>query len=707
MVKSEKPKHLYSPTYLVHNRRANSFEMSTFMVSLLLGLGYNAYVINGYASSYQTLCDQTLVLCPYLPPSIEPSAPTPSPFVSKYKPTPPADLTSKFLRSIEEREQQKIQKEYDRQEEEHMQNIANLEKPKRDPLFGMRVHSWVLLLPNDRGPRSLEITEPLFIEPATGYSYSVQDQKIDYYYLGIESLWNSDNYWVNMQDCAEACTKLKWDLTDTHCWEHLLAGEPTSLRKVNDVENPDISIREEFHLVMPPSYISRIQISNKDYEQRYPNGTKSIYFKKTKVYLYAPFSRNDGLIESVTLYDDYKYKNPIYIYEKYQEREDKLIRSEKNLCKETITDYYSNGRIDACKAHQYFIKSKGTIDEERTLEFYNKKRLDELASFHLHSLFTSQNYKNRNDNLYNRFVEYSVFNDNLQNNIHERTIIKIVENFHRNIKVTPNKDIATREFDFIKNEIRLKFHYCEGQYTQATRTFIKPPITDRGDRLVYSPHMTQSYNPDPMAEPENFDDLIELLETLLSEEETCIVEIRKGETAIFKFLEDRANEFKNPKLKISPYNPIRNEDAKTTLLTMEEEIRIRSEQKVDIDTNFLAPYIMKLGNVKYLTNKQASQIRNECLEHFKQTSINRANCMKKDYKKCSDKLIKIQATLTQSEGLTKEEKEDLSKTNNSITLKLHALEVRLNRHRELIPIRYRKLLEFLQNDNRLSILYDQ
>jgi hypothetical protein len=57
--------------------------------------------------------------------------------------------------------------------------------------------------------------------------------------------------------------------------------------------------------------------------------------------------------------------------------------------------------------------------------------------------------------------------------------------------------------------------------------------------------------------------------------------------------------------------------------------------------------------------------------------------------------------------MSKEEKEELLQCNSRMTIKLRALEVRLNRHRELIPIRYRKLLEVLENDRRLSILYDK
>ena len=58
----------------------------------------------------------------------------------------------------------------------------------------MRVHSWVLVLEGKR-----EVPESFFIEPLTGMSHSINDDR----YHGIESIWNHKNYWVNMQDCSE------------------------------------------------------------------------------------------------------------------------------------------------------------------------------------------------------------------------------------------------------------------------------------------------------------------------------------------------------------------------------------------------------------------------------------------------------------------------------------------------------------------------
>jgi len=69
-----------------------------------------------------------------------------------------------------------------------------LDQPPTDELYGLRVHAWVLVLDGKR-----EVPEPFFIEPLTGQAHPINSQK----YLGIESVWNHRNYWVNMQDCSD------------------------------------------------------------------------------------------------------------------------------------------------------------------------------------------------------------------------------------------------------------------------------------------------------------------------------------------------------------------------------------------------------------------------------------------------------------------------------------------------------------------------
>lgn len=126
------------------------------------------------------------------------------------------------------------------------------ESAKTDPLHGLRVHSWVLVLSGKR-----EVPESFFIDPFTARSYSTQDD----HFLGIESLWNHKNYWVNMQDCWNCCKVLggAWagmagTVGEGRCdlWGHL-ATRPGGLRTFPVAECPGptpLPIHNRFNMII-------------------------------------------------------------------------------------------------------------------------------------------------------------------------------------------------------------------------------------------------------------------------------------------------------------------------------------------------------------------------------------------------------------------------------------------------------------------------
>jgi len=118
----------------------------------------------------------------------------------------------------------------------------------------------VVILPNDKDVRNQEIIEPIFLEPSSGMFYNLADEETNLLYLGVESIWNDQNYWVNMQPRENGCAKINWDLSKIEFWEHLLPGEPQIVRKdTNEIEE-NIAIEQEKHLDMPASYVSEIRI---------------------------------------------------------------------------------------------------------------------------------------------------------------------------------------------------------------------------------------------------------------------------------------------------------------------------------------------------------------------------------------------------------------------------------------------------------------
>lgn len=63
---SFKPSSLYSPTTILKYQRGNCFDFSVLLCSMLIGAGYDAYCVHGYATREICTLDETLELCPLL-----------------------------------------------------------------------------------------------------------------------------------------------------------------------------------------------------------------------------------------------------------------------------------------------------------------------------------------------------------------------------------------------------------------------------------------------------------------------------------------------------------------------------------------------------------------------------------------------------------------------------------------------------------------
>lgn len=67
----------------------------------------------------------------------------------------------------------------------------------QEPEDLLRIHCWVLVLAGYRG-----VKQNFFIDPLTGMSYRTNSPS----FLGIESVWNNYNCYINMQDCGQGCS---------------------------------------------------------------------------------------------------------------------------------------------------------------------------------------------------------------------------------------------------------------------------------------------------------------------------------------------------------------------------------------------------------------------------------------------------------------------------------------------------------------------
>ncbi|XP_049785904.1 dynein regulatory complex subunit 7 [Schistocerca cancellata] len=692
------PDRLLSPTAVLFRQAGHCFEYSTLLCSLLIGTGYAAYVVSGYAAREFCNNDQTMVTCPRL---IQPPPPEPEKqetVVSKYQVEPPPDLRSQFLIEMDRREKQRAADDERKRLEEKRRAIEEFERPPPDELHGLRLHSWILVLPPNK-----EVTEPFFIEPPTGNRYQVDDP----HYLGIESIWNDTNYWVNLQDCSEGCKNLQFELNDNECWAHIFVGEPWFTRKeTGETEGDPQHIMQEKHLDIAPSWVQRIEIPRPVFLNRYPKGQKCTFYKKAREEHFAPYVQADGLVTRITTYSDYEWEDAEVVYEYYKNRKDLLCERKHNLKTESAVEQFSRGRKDSLKEHFYYTMHM-TVEDIHVIKFYNEARFDDLEKLEMHPEYLKEHFKNRSDLLYFRstiFEPKLSYSDEAGDG--RRVVKKITERFLRNPDKAPNEDVAERVFALAENEIRLRYYHGPHQITGAVREFIKPPLSERGENLTFDPDLTRGHQYDPSApEPKNLT-LYYLLDEMLKTEEKSLIHVRDIENEVDDILRTRDLETRTPKLLTSIFDRERNVEAKLAMKEKEQQKIEKQIREVEAETDYLAPYLARIGNPPTLTRQQALKIREECLSDYKQFLVDRATNIQNLFIKGSQALQAKSVWMEEErDSVTAGEEEEYLGSVNETKFHLHTLEIRLNRHRENAPLRYLQMESYLRGDKRLAVLH--
>ena len=239
---TEPPSSLPSSTQVLDWCIGDSFDFANVLCSYLLGAGYDAYVVMGYAPKDVCERDQTSTACPFLVEVTEEESKSEedaaeveegkdeeeagTSYVAKRHGT----IESKFLASKGKEEvfdgpvpkpkfkSEPIKWDSDIEDENTVEQLANSDK-----IHGKRVHAWVLV----RGGKR-DVEEMLFVEPTTARIYPVSESP----YLGIESVWNSKNYWVNMQRDEEVRAKRRaekarvLDIKRTYAADTSVCAEP-------------------------------------------------------------------------------------------------------------------------------------------------------------------------------------------------------------------------------------------------------------------------------------------------------------------------------------------------------------------------------------------------------------------------------------------------------------------------------------------------
>ncbi|XP_029781495.1 dynein regulatory complex subunit 7 isoform X2 [Suricata suricatta] len=660
------PPYLYSSTTVLKYQKGNCFDFSTLLCSMLLGAGYDAYCVNGYASQDMCQMDLTRDVCPLTVKHQEVVQEKEKVPPKKYAVKPPRDLTSRFEQEQETKKQKETKAEEERRLREEEAHLLDAEKAKTDPLHGLRVHSWVLVLSGKR-----EVPESFFIDPFTARSYSTQDD----HFLGIESLWNHKNYWINMQDCWNCCKDLVFDLGDPVRWEYLLLGTEKSHLSLTEEEedgmNDDDDVEklgedEDKSFDMPPSWVEQIEISPEAFETRCPSGKKVIQYKRAKLEKWAPYLNSNGLVCRLTTYKDLECTETLEIKEWFQNRGDMLELRHINKSTGLNIDYFKPGHPQALRVHSYKSMQPET---DRVMEFYDTARVDGLVKREETPQTMAEHYQGRSDFLTYRHVSFGdrvkkVALNSAESN--SRPMVKITERFAHNPEKPAEEDVAERAFLLSEERVQLRYHCRDDHITASKREFLRRTEVDsKGNKVVMTPDVCVSF------------EVLEILKLREEEEE-------------------------GHRLTISIYDTKRNKKSKEYREAMERVMHEEHLRQTEAQLDYLAPFLAQLPPNEKLTRWQAIRIKDDCLSDFQQRLIDKANLIQARFEKETQELQKKQQWYQENQVTLTAEEEDLYLSYcHQAMFRIRILEQRLNRHKELAPLKYLALEEKLYKDPRL------
>ncbi|KAL5008992.1 hypothetical protein ScPMuIL_014573 [Solemya velum] len=396
------------------------------------------------------------------------------------------------------------------------------------------------------------------------------------------------------------------------------------------------------------------------------------------------------------------------VKEFYENRADKLYRKVNNHKSGWVSEYYHPGRQRCLKEHQYKASAPAP-ENERTMLFYNEARVDGLQKRIESPTEMTEHYIDRDDYLYYKHVEFGKRPKKFgpqdgPSSSNARPILKMLQKFHHNPEKDANADIAEVIYLVSEDKIMITYHTADKRIAPSSRDFVKPANWDeKGATPSFSSDMHQTFQVNPTTRSNKQVELYQMLLDLLKSEEVCREQVRDSEEEVREILNDRTREETTSELDISVYDTGRNEKAKKhrkelERLQLEEKMR---KQEMEID--YLAPFLSQIGDPEKLTRKQACQLKEDCLADLKQRLIDKANLIQARFEKETQELQKKQAWYQQNQvSMQKDDEEEYLNYCSEAMFRIHILELRLNRHKEMAPHKYMALEQKLRVDARLS-----
>ncbi|XP_034551033.1 dynein regulatory complex subunit 7 isoform X2 [Notolabrus celidotus] len=698
----ELPRTLFSPSSVLQSQRATCFEFASLLCSLLIGANYDAFCVSGFAVKEMCLLDQSLQECPLLDTPAKDKSVIPQQEEQqeeKYKLKHQRELKSRFLMQQEKKKQDADAALLQTQELQE-QN----EQQPADTLRGLRRHCWVLVLSGSRN-----VQENFFIDPLTGNRCSTDDDS----FLGVDSVWDNFNYYVNMQDCSNGCSMV-YDLEDVSLWEPVLFGATSKKklilevskrkqeklrRHVKDEEEKKLRVFE-----MPRSWVDCINISKQDLEDRWPGRKKATLYRRAKLERFSLYLRPDRLVTRLTTYKDLNFfcvkdTEPVRVKEWYKNRMDHLEEKEINKVDNVTSERFKHGRRFSLLFHRY-------SDTEQEMEF-SSVRFDGLVRKFESRSELKEDFEGRPDFLYHR---YAVFDPDLPlsgvvlSDVEKGWLQKVGERFHRNTSKPASEDVAERLFLTAHGRIEVTYHSDDHRAVPSKRSFIKPRESTNEEKAEdFRREMATSFQVDPADRPLSTLALSKIMKALKEDEETVALQIQQSREEVTAIVACRQKEQEDVQSYFSPWTAtgaarVRSQKQELERVAAEEQ-KWFQERRDDV----LASLLIDLDQTKTLDKKQAKELYQKCLSNFKERMVEQANLIQERCNKVTQELERKQQGYHKNQlTMTEEQVEEYQTYCQDTTLQIKVTSERMKMHKEASAKKYTALTEKLTKHPQLA-----
>ena len=715
------PKQYVSPGTLLKWQSGDSFDFSLMTCSFLLGAGYDAYCVYGYAPKFVCVRDQSRLECPAIHAKAAAEAAAAAAAASskkaqkknKYRFKRPKIGHSNFLQTQaqkeKEREQAKIDAELKLLEEDPVPEPA-------DPLEHQRVHCWILITPKKR----TDVDGFTFIEATTGRFYTAKDCP----YLSVECIWNHENYWVNLQDQTKPMSDMDWDMSNENKWASVFdTTEDKAEHKMNMEETQDLEMADEDQLDdgepkqeqiteekldLPPSWVELIEIPQSVFNQQFgeKRQEKVVLYSKAKHEMFPQHLHKEGLTSRVTVYEDEDYTIPIEVREELYARDDKLVRRLRYPLEGRCVEDFDPGRP------RKLIKLEQIMGKSHKMVFNSFARLDGLVErSEQFGKEMVEKFEGRDDRLIYRQV--TVMSEESSESsqtftlpggtVGEFLVDKMVQKFSKDPAVQAEKQVQKRVFHMFPKEnqrIIEYMHYGENRILQQSNVYNKSQLSAAAVGMGSAQPATDSLfgksGEDAFAANGPSKDFTKVLKI----ERECYNAVRDAKKETERILKARQEEESNILLVKNVFETIRDKDHESDKQTIKDD-----DEEVSEKSDYLTPFMRPGRGSGPLDKDEAKKVNDACLNALKMRLVERANIIQRRIDQKYEDLTKRQAAFQRSRDAREGMDATYEEFCQTTMFKIQILEHRFRKHDETAMEKYEELINRLKADPRLAAMY--